>query len=475
MAIEAVGAAEGPVPAAGPQAAPGTWPQARVAYWTVFLLILSTAFAQLDIAIVPYLADSIKTHLRISDTSLSLLTGASFGLFYAIVGIPIAWVIDRFSRKWLLAIAIATWSLGTALCGVTQSYAQFFMARFLVGAGEAVNGPASYSILSDLFPREKLPRAVATMKIGTILGPAMSLLVSYFLLKALLGIQPIPAPFGEIQGWQLVLVIVGLPGVLVTILMLTTMAEPARHTIRGQVGGFAERPTDLGSGVASWLSDFGLSLGYIGRRWRVFAPMFAGVFVSSLGAGSLQWMPIFYKRTFGWGPADLAGLNFIPSFLLAPLGLFVGVKLAEHLAAKGRDDAALRTQIIARFIGLPAMFAVLMPSPWLTWGLGALTTFIVGVAAPAQNAAFQIVTPTELRGKMTAMFLFIFNFTTYVCAPLITALITDFILKDESQIRWAIFTPAVVFGPLSLLITWLGLKPYEREVKRLKALEAQGG
>lgn len=472
MAVEAVDGAGVRAAAGAAPGQAGSWPSAGVAYWTVFLMILSTAFAQLDIAIVPYLADSIKTHLRITDTQLSLLIGGSFGLFYAIVGIPIAWVIDRFSRKWLLAIAISTWSLGTALCGITQSYAQFFVARFLVGAGEAVNGPATYSILSDLFPREKLPRAVATMKIGTILGPAMSLLITGILLKALLGIRPIPVPFGEIHGWQLVLVIVGLPGVLVSILMLTTMAEPARRIIRNQVAGFAERPTDLGSGVASWLSDFGLTFDYLGRHWRVFAPMFASVFVSSLGAGAMAWMPIFYKRTFHWNPADVAFLNLVPAFVLSPLGLFVGVVIAERLAARGRHDAALRTQIIARLAGLPAMFAVLMHSPWLTWALAALTTFIVGVAAPAQNAAFQTVTPTELRGKMTAMFLFIFNFTTYVCAPLITALITDFILKDESQIRWAIFTPAAIFGPASLLITWLGLKPYEREVMRLKALEA---
>jgi MFS family permease len=448
------------------------WPSARVAYYTCFLLILSTAFAQLDIAIVPYLADSIKTHLHISDTSLSLLIGASFGLFYAIVGIPIAWVIDRFSRKWLLAIAITVWSLGTALCGVAQNYAQFFVTRFLVGAGEAVNGPASYSILSDLFPREKLPRAVATMKIGTILGPALSLLITFFLLKALLHVHPIQVPFGSIQGWQLVLVIVGLPGLLVSLLMLTTMPEPARRTIQGQVKGFAERPTDFASGLRSWFADFGMTFAYIGRHWRVFGPMFASLFVSSLGLGAQAWMPIFYKRTFHWGPADLAGLNFFPSFVLSPLGLYVGAKIAEHLAARGKNDAALRSQIIGRLIGLPAIFAVMMPSPWLTWGLTALSVFAVGVAAPAQNAAFQIVTPTELRGKMTALFLFIFSVVGVAFAPLITALITDYILKDESQIRWAIFVPAVAFGPISLLITWWGLKPYEREVGRLKALEA---
>ena len=461
-----------PGPSAPAPAASGAWPSARIANYTCFLLLLSTAFAQLDIAIVPYLAGSMKRDLHISDTSLSLLIGASFALFYTIVGIPIAWFLDRYSRRWILAMAITVWSLGTALCGVSQNYAQLFVSRFLVGAGEAVNGPASYAILSDLFPREKLPRAIATMKIGTIAGPAISLLISYFLLSAFLHIRPIPVPFGQIHGWQLVFILVGLPGVLVSVLMLTTMPEPARQTISGQLRGWAERPSAMAARLVSWFGDFGVAFDYIGRHWKVFVPMFASLFVSSLGLGSATWTPIFYERTFGWGPAKLAGLNIVPAFLLAPLGLWAGVKIAEHLAARGRADAALQTQIIARLIGLPAIFAVLAPSPWIAWGLSALGVFVVSVGAPAQNAAFQIVTPTELRGKMTALFLFIFSVVGVAFAPVITALITDFILKDESQIKWAIFVPAVVFGPISLVITWLGLKPYEREVQRLKALEA---
>ena len=475
MTSEAAGAIAGRRAAARVAAPPsGTpWPNARVAYYTLSLMILSTAVANLDTAIVPYLAGSIKKGLHISDTSLGVLIGASFGLFYTIVGLPIAWFLDRFSRKWILAVAISVWSIGTALCGVAQNYSQLFASRFLVGAGEAVNGPATYAILSDLFPREKLPRAIAIMKIGTILGPALSLLISMFLLKAFLSIRPIPVPFGLIHGWQLIFILVGLPGVLVTLLMLTTMPEAVRRTISGQMRGYTARPvTGLGSGVVAWFEDFGVTFAYIGQHWKVFVPMFASLFVGSLGQGAMAWMPIFYERTFGWGPAKLAGLNSIPSFVLAPLGLWVGFWMAERYARKGRDDAALWTQIVGRLIGLPALFAVLAPNPWITWGLSALTIFIVSVAAPAQNAAFQIVTPTEHRGKMTALFLFIFSVVGVAFAPIITALITDFILKDESQIKWAIFVPAVVFGPISLAITWMGLKPYEREVQRLKALEA---
>jgi MFS family permease len=121
---------------------------------------------------------------------------------------------------------------------------------------------------------------------------------------------------------------------------------------------------------------------------------------------------------------------------------------------------------------LPAIIYPLMPSPWLAWGLSTLTLFGLGMSGPAQNAAFQIVTPTELRGKMTALFLFIYSVVGVAFAPVVTGFISTY-LVGEGNIKWAIFLPAAVFGPTSLFITWLGLKPYGREVERLKALEGQ--
>lgn len=462
---------------AAPTAAPEntSWPSPKVAYYTAFVLILSTTFAQLDIAIVPYLAINIKRDLGINDFEYSLLVGASFGLFYTLVGLPIAWFLDRFSRKWLLGIAITVWSLGTALCGLAQNYAQLFVSRFLVGAGEAVNGPAAYSIISDLFPRERMPRGVAILQIGSWLGPALSLLISFFVLKAFLDIPPIQVPFGVIHGWQLIFVLVGLPGVLVSILMLTTMPEPARHTIASQVSGLADQPRDLVSGVATWFRDFGAAFAYIFKHWKVFVPMFGSLFVGSLGQGAAAFMPIFYRTTFGWDPARLAGLNFIPSLILMPVGMFLGVMLSERLQKRGRDDAALMTHIIAAVIALPSVFAVMAPTPWMAWGLASLTFFGIGIGGPSQNAAFQIVTPTELRGKMTALYLFFYSVVGVAFSPIITGWISNFVLQDESKIRWAIFIPAVMFRPVALLITWLGLGPYGREVKRLKALEAKAG
>jgi MFS family permease len=474
MTVETAGAAAPRKAKARPDeaAAGSAWPAARVAYYTMFVLILSTTCSQLDVAIVPYLGHAIEQDLHLTDYNFSLLVGLSFGLFYTAVGIPIAWFLDRFSRKHLLALAITVWSIGTALCGVAQSYAQLFLARFLVGAGEAVNGPAAYSITADLFPRERMPRGVAILQIGSVGGPAISTLISFFVLAAFLHMAPIKVPFGVIHGWQLILMIVGLPGVLIALLMLWTMPEPARRTIQGQVSGFTQTPTTFLGGVISMFQDYGMALAYILQQWKVFGPMFLSLLVGSLGTGAIAFAPIFYQRNFGWGPAQLAGLNLIPSFVLMPIGLVIGVWIAEQLQKRGRSDAALMTQIISRLIALPALLFPLMPTPWLAWGLGTLTLFSIGIGGPSMNAAFQIVTPTELRGKMTALYLFIYSVVGVALAPVVIGFISTKIV-GEANIRWAIFLPTAIFGPISLLITWLGLKPYGREVERLKALEGQ--
>jgi MFS family permease len=458
---------------APPSVAPGTdWPQPRTAYYTLFVLVLCLTSSQLDVNIVPYLAASIKADLHLSDTQLGLLIGAPFALFYTLVGLPIAYFIDRVSRRRILALGIAIWNLGTALCGIAQSFGQLFVARFLVGGGEGVNGPASYSIVSDLFPRERLPRAVALLQLGSVIGPAIALAIGAWFLHLFLEMKAVAGPLGEIHGWQVIFILIGLPSMLIAALVLITVPEPARRAIRHQMAHLESREPVTGAGLAAWCRDYGLALRYMALHWRVFVPLFGSLLASALAIGAQQWTPIFYQRTFGWGPAKVAALQSGVQLLVVPLGLLVSVALAERFSRRRRDDAAMRVYALARLVGLPGLFYVLMPSPWLAFGIGTLTYFTMGMAGASQNAALQIITPAALRGKITALYLFIYTVVGVALAPLVNALITDFVLRDETLIRWAIFWPTIVCGPLSFLIAWAGVRPYGREVARLATLES---
>src|SRR3546814_10232324 len=111
--------------------------------------------------ILSLLVAPIRTALDISDTEVSLLIGLAFALFYTLLGLPIAWIADRWNRRNLILAGIALWSAMTAGCGFAGSYATLFLARMGVGVGEAALSPAAYSMLSDVFPRNRLARAMA--------------------------------------------------------------------------------------------------------------------------------------------------------------------------------------------------------------------------------------------------------------------------------------------------------------------------
>ncbi|HZL92161.1 MAG TPA: MFS transporter, partial [Vicinamibacterales bacterium] len=132
----------------------------------VAILALVVMVNFLDRGILTLLVEPIKADLGLSDVQMSLVMGFAFTFFYAIFGLPVARLVDRHSRKHILAAGVAIWSLMTAFCGLAGNFWQLFLARVGVGVGETTSGPSAYSLLSDYFPPEKLPRAIAGMNLG---------------------------------------------------------------------------------------------------------------------------------------------------------------------------------------------------------------------------------------------------------------------------------------------------------------------
>ena len=116
----------------------------------------------------------IKAEFDLSDTALSTL-GVVFGLFYATIAIPIAWLADRRSRVNIIAGAIALWSLFTAACGLAQNYAQLILARMGVAVGEAGGIAPSYALIADFYPKARRARAMAFFSLGIPIGSALGI------------------------------------------------------------------------------------------------------------------------------------------------------------------------------------------------------------------------------------------------------------------------------------------------------------
>ncbi len=109
----------------------------------------------------------------------------------------------------------------TAFCGIAQGYWQLFFARMGVGAGELTFSPASYSILTDSFPREKLAMATGYLGLGVSYGSGIALIVGGQVIGLVSHMHDTVIPgIGVLHPWQWAFVIVGLPGLLVALLII---------------------------------------------------------------------------------------------------------------------------------------------------------------------------------------------------------------------------------------------------------------
>jgi MFS family permease len=436
------------------------FPPPRQAWYTVGVLAVITTFALLDQQILGLLIQQIKTDFNLTDSQAGLLLGPTQALFYALVAVPFSRYIDRWTRKWIMMGGLIVWSLATAASGLAANFTQMFVARVAVGAGEAFNGPTAYSMTADCFPRERLPRAVSALQIGSVAGGGLSLLLggAMIWLVATVGSPDLPI-VGVLRPWQVVLIGVGLPGLLVSLLLLT-VKEPRRRN----------RSVELDR------AGFTRTIGYLWLHFAVFGPLFIGLTLGSLDVGSRQWGAAFFERTYGWSPAQYGMISGVVSIVAMLTGLFLGAKWAEWFQNRGDPAGAYRVILYTRLLAIP--FAVLMPvmpTPELAMAFSAVGFLALGMSGPMLNAVMLAITPNQIRGQVMTLYLFIYTVVGVGLAPLITGMTTDYVFTSPDDLRWSLMLLHVIFLPLALAVSWLGLKPYRREVERLNADDAATG
>ena len=126
------------------------WPDPVRSWYMVSVLTLAYTFSFIDRQILNLLVGPIRTDMQISDFQMSLLMGTAFGVFYAVMGLPISRWIDRLSRRNIIFVGITAWSLMTAVCGLARNYTHLFLARIGIGVGEATLNPSAFSLLYHL-------------------------------------------------------------------------------------------------------------------------------------------------------------------------------------------------------------------------------------------------------------------------------------------------------------------------------------
>jgi MFS family permease len=266
---------------------------------------------------------------------------------------------------------------------------------------------------------------------------------------------------GTLRPWQLVFLIVGLPGLLVATLV-ATVREPQRRGIPASMAGPAP-------GKSKALPVRAI-VAYLYAERAAYAPIFVGTGLKALLAfGTSVWVPTFLQRKFGWSLGDAGVATGVILLTFAPLGLVLGGMLAERFARRGLADANWRVVLVATIAVVP--FSILFPlMPTADWALAmmAVNTFLGSLGPGPQNAALQTITPNPMRGQVTALFLAVFNLIGFGLGPTFVALLTDYVLGAESLLPYSMALTSAIQGPIAVIVVWRGLKSYGESVIRAR-------
>lgn len=435
-----------------------SWPSPSRAWITVAVLVAAYATAFVDRQILTLLVEPVRRDLGISDTQFSLLSGLAFTFFYTIMGIPLAWLADRSSRRNLIGISIAVWSLMTAACGMAGSFLTLFLARIGVGIGEAGLSPAAYSMIADSFPPSRRAKALSVYSMGSTAGVGLALLIGGAVVQWALTAPPVELPLvGTIRSWQLAFFIVSLPGPFL-ILAMAALREPQRQSAATATAGDTLK-------APLWP--------FLRRRWAVFSLLAAGYSLIGVSvAAYLTWTPAFLMRVHDWPIGQIGTVLGVILLVFSTGGALAGGWWVDTMAAAGRRDAVLRVGIIGGSLAIPfAVGAPFAPTGEMASLMIAGMFLAFGLTQSLPAVSFQAIAPNRLRARSMALYLLIGNIVAFTIGPTGVALISDHLLKEPDKIGVAVAIVSAIMVPLGVACLALARAGYVRAAAEVEAGE----
>ncbi len=426
------------------------YPPRAVAWYTVFVLMLCYTLSYADRQILAFLVGPLKHDLHISDTQVGLLQGVAFALLYTLFGLPMGAVADRFSRRNLIAIGVILWSIATSLCSVARSFVSLGAARMGVGIGEAALSPCAFSMITDSFPKERLGSAMSVYTMGIQLGSGLALVIGGLVAQAVSHMAPIAIPIaGFIPAWRVTFLIVGAPGLIVALVLLT-VREPARRALLVNAQGLAE-PFGLGEVFAQ-----------IRLRWRALAGITAMISCqATCNYALLAWGPSFFDRMHHW-PKDRTGLVLgLTTLGCGCAGLFAGGWLSDRWHGRGIMDAPVRVGLIS----LGGLLLTLAPAMLLSdagWTVALLVpaVFFIGLPIGCGYAAVQVIFPNQARGRVSAIVIFAVALSSLAVGASLPGFLDDHLFHDELRIGASISLTVALASLTGILAGIATLSPY---------------
>lgn len=424
----------------------------RYAWYVVGVLMFVYIVSFIDRLILSLLVQPIKQDLGVSDTQIGLLAGIGFALFYCIMGVPLARLVDRSNRKWLIIAGIALWTAMTAASAFATSFGGLLLARIGVGIGEATLTPAAASMIADYFARDRVAKALGTYSVGLYLGSGVALLAGGLVVQSVTSSGPVQiAGLGSFNAWQLAFLVAALPGIAAVLIMLT-VREPARREFAGNA-----RTADAGKAVPA--SEV---IAFLRQHRRLLAAHFVGYgAIGTVVTAYLVWAPEVLRRTFDItaGQAGLVYGSLLVS--LGAVGPYLGGLWAQRAAAKGHADAEMRVSIITCCLLTPAIaVAPLMPSLTLATVLLAPVVLLLAVPQGLAPTVLQLITPNGMRGQVLSVFVLLAVIFAYTVGPTAVPLCAKWVFGSEQALNRGLALVSAILIPIAAIALASGRKQY---------------
>jgi MFS family permease len=371
------------------------------ARWTLGILFAINLLNFWDRFIFAAVAEPIRKEWLLSDSQIGWLATA-FTLLYAVVGVPLGRLSDRWKRPTILGLGVAVWSLLTAFSGMAWNYTSLFAARLGVGVGEASCAPASNSLIGDLYPANQRGRAISLFMLGLPIGGFIGTFVSGQVAAA--------------YGWRMAFYAACIPGLLLAILAFR-ITEPVR--------GSAEEP-----GLAEGQHDgspYWRVLKIPTMRWIIAS----GALFNFNAYALITFLPAYFSRIHSLSLRDANTLTAIVHSGMGIPGMLLGGWAVDHMKNRQANGRLL----------VPAL-ASLLTAPFLYLALrrpaGDLTGFVLLTAVSCLftfmyyggvYAAIQDVIPPRLRGTAMALYFMAMYLLGGSFGPVITGRTSDYFAR----------------------------------------------
>tara|TARA_B100001079_G_scaffold204190_1_gene177888 strand:+ start:113 stop:1393 length:1281 start_codon:yes stop_codon:yes gene_type:complete len=422
-------------------------------WYAVFILLLAYILSFVDRIIMSLLVIPIQSDLGISDTQMGLLMGLAFAIFYVAIGIPIAKLSDEKSRRIIVSIGIFLWSVMTAACGLAKSFAHLFIARVGVGVGEATLSPAAYSMIADYFSENKLGRAIAVYQSGALFGGGLAFIIGGIVVNFAVNADSITLPIiGVLQPWQIAFIVVGLPGVLMALVMLT-VKEPRRTGMKEEFGkSVSVRDTVL----------------FVVTNWKVYMAVFVGFGMLAIPITTVfTWFPTYLQRVHEATIAESGRVLGLILFFLSSSGVLFGGWLVDYLKSKNYQDSFFRVGLMAAVLPVPfSLFVSSLTNLDTTIALLCPFVFFASMPLAIGPIVLQIISPNQLRAQMAAIYMLFMNLLTAAIATTGVGFITDYLLNNDLAVGQSITIVNLISAPLAFISLAYGLFHYNKQLTK---------